>query len=62
LRAARDAGDEAELLSLAAQAIAAWRSIRAAYLEAATSPQHRLILDRWFAAAIAGHHRTQLHH
>lgn len=60
LRAAREAGDAAEFQALAAMAIGAWRAIRDAYLDGALSPQHKTILERWFAAAVAGHHGTQL--
>ena len=60
LRAARN--DRDRFHEVAQDAIAAWRSIRTAYLDAALSVQHRLILDRWFDAAITGYHHTQLPH
>ena len=61
LRGARAGGDTASFHAVARQAVGEWRLIRAACLDAATSSQHRLILERWFAAAVAGHHTTQLH-
>lgn len=61
LRAARSGGDAEAFHALADRAVADWRVIRAAYLDAALSAEHRVVLERWFAAAVAGHHRTQLH-
>jgi hypothetical protein len=58
LRFAR--GDVTSFQQLAREAVAQWQHLRHAYLEAAVSPEHRIILNRWFEAALAGHHRTQL--
>ena len=62
LREAQVHDDATRFYALANEAIAAWQPIRAAYLDAAFSPQHQLILSRWFEAAITGYHRTQLPH
>lgn len=62
LREAQVHDDAARFDALANEAIAAWQPIRAAYLDAAFSPQHQSILSRWFEAAITGYHRTQLPH
>jgi hypothetical protein len=61
LREARARSDSITFFAVAEQMSDAWRPIRDAYLAHARSPSHRLILDRWFAAALAGHHTTQLH-
>jgi hypothetical protein len=61
LREARAGLDSAVFLEAARDMTGAWRAIGDAYLEHAPSTRHRLILDRWFAAALAGHHTTQLH-
>ncbi len=60
LRTARH--DSTRFRAQGERAIAEWREIRDAYLESAYSAEHRMILDRWFQAALAGHHRGQLSH
>lgn len=52
--------DSAHFRELGEHAVAEWRRIRDSYLDAAYSDEHRTILDRWFRAATAGHHRGQL--
>ncbi len=60
LRSADAARDSARYGEIADSAIAVWHGIRAAYLDAARSDMHRVLLQRWYARVtelhLAGRH------